>query len=72
MGNIIIGTIIFSVYLLAHLVVGYYLGKRKLTSIKLAVLFSFIFAFFPPVNFVYFAILSFKDDIDIALTRDIR
>ncbi len=63
MGHIIIGALIFSLYLIGNMVAGYYLGKRKLSSAKLA-------AFFPPVNFVFFAALVFKKDINFALTNN--
>ncbi|CAH0527320.1 hypothetical protein CTH30272_01007 [Allocatenococcus thiocycli] len=70
MGHIIIGAVIFSLYLIGNMVAGYYLGKRKLSRAKLAALFSLIFAFFPPVNFVFFAALVFKKDINFALTNN--
>ncbi|AEX22106.1 hypothetical protein VEJY3_08090 [Vibrio sp. EJY3] len=51
---------LFLLYLLFNVIVGYRLGKSKVNKGKLGAIFSLIFAFFPPVNFVFFAFLAFK------------
>lgn len=47
-------------YLLLNVIVGYRLGESKINNGKLGAIFSFIFAFFPPLNIIFFAFLVFK------------
>lgn len=59
---------IFLLYLLLNVIVGYRLGENKVNNGKLGATFSFIFALFPPVNFIFFAFLAFKRTSSVSVS----
>ncbi|OUD53070.1 hypothetical protein BTA15_06875 [Vibrio parahaemolyticus] len=52
--------LIFTVYAVVNSIIGFFLGERKLNKGVAGAIFGFIFAFIPPLNFIFLALLYFK------------
>ncbi|TOG15237.1 hypothetical protein CGJ06_24990, partial [Vibrio parahaemolyticus] len=52
--------LIFIVYAVVNSMIGFFLGERKLNKGVAGAIFGFIFAFIPPLNFIFLALLYFK------------
>ncbi|NQZ88016.1 MAG: hypothetical protein HRU38_01555 [Saccharospirillaceae bacterium] len=57
-----IGELVFySMFIVGAL--SYYLGKRKTTSPKIAVLIGVVLCIIPPLNLAYLIVLTLKNDV---------
>mgnify|MGYP000356010949 CR=1 FL=1 len=57
-----IGELVFySMFIVGAL--SYYLGKRKTTSPKIAVLIGVVLCVIPPLNLAYLIVLTLKNDV---------
>lgn len=57
-----IGELVFySMFIVGAL--SYYLGKRKTTSPKIAVLIGVVLCIIPPLNLAYLIVLTLKSDV---------
>ncbi len=57
-----IGELVFySMFIVGAL--SYYLGKRKTTSPKIAVLIGVVLCIIPPLNLAYLIVLTLKNDL---------
>ena len=60
----LIGELVFySMFVVGAL--SYYLGKRKTTSPKIAVLVGIVLCIIPPLNIAYLFVLMLKNDIAV-------
>ena len=59
-----IGELVFySMFIVGAL--SYYLGKRKTTSPKIAVLIGVVLCIIPPLNIAYLCVLMLKNDVAV-------
>jgi hypothetical protein len=66
-----IGELVFySMFIVGAL--SYYLGKRKTTSPKIAVLIGVVLCIIPPLNLAYLILLMLKNDVVDESTIEIK
>jgi hypothetical protein len=66
-----IGELVFySMFIVGAL--SYYLGKRKTTSPKIAVLIGVVLCIIPPLNLAYLIVLMLKNDVVDESTIEIK
>ncbi|CAE6948771.1 hypothetical protein ACOMICROBIO_FLGHMIGD_02982 [Vibrio sp. B1FLJ16] len=53
---------ILSVYLVASIILSYYLGRRKTSTPIISTLIGFLLALIPPLGLIYLAFLTAKSD----------
>jgi len=53
--------VLYSMFIVGAL--SYYLGKRKTTSVKIAVLVGVVLCLIPPLNLAYLIVLTLKNDV---------
>ena len=56
----LIGPTVLMLYLIGNVVIGYHLGKRKLSNYKVGMVLAFILSLTPPLNIIFYAILYLK------------